>query len=100
MAPLRSSRSSMQGVLQPWPMAFGTAHGTEPRTPQKRTRIRSYPSRKTIARFPDPSGELSQQFLCSFRIAGQDAAEIFLRDAAQLGVGQGDHRRGPWFVEQ
>src|SRR6185436_16324728 len=35
--PVRSSVTSMHGVLQPWPMADGIAHGTDPRTPQNLT---------------------------------------------------------------
>ena len=48
IAPVRSSMISMHGVLQPCPMPLGTAHGTDPLTPLKRTRIaaddtRSFP---------------------------------------------------------
>ena len=39
--PLGSSTISTHGVLQPCPMEPGVAHGTEPRTPQNRTRMRS-----------------------------------------------------------
>ena len=34
-----SSTISTQGVLQPWPMDADVAYGTEPRTPQNRTRM-------------------------------------------------------------
>src|SRR5205085_9488219 len=44
VSPLCSSVSSMHGVLQPWPMAAGMAHGTEPRTPQNRTCISRLPT--------------------------------------------------------
>ena len=37
VSPVSSSEISMQGVLQPWPMAAGMAQGTDPRTPQNRT---------------------------------------------------------------
>src|SRR5436190_24301564 len=35
-----SSKISMQGVLQPWPIEAEVAYGTEPRTPKNRTRMR------------------------------------------------------------
>src|SRR4051812_7579688 len=34
-----SSKTSMQGVLQPWPIDDEVAYGTEPRTPKNRTRM-------------------------------------------------------------
>src|SRR4051794_34593020 len=37
--PVCSSVTSRQGVLHPCPMPDGVAHGTDPRTPQNRTRI-------------------------------------------------------------
>src|SRR5919197_291149 len=39
VSPRVSSDASRHGVLHPCPMAAGIAHGTDPRTPQKRTRM-------------------------------------------------------------
>src|SRR3954454_11292187 len=99
MAPVRWSRISMHGVLQPWMMPSGTDQGTDPRTPRNRTRIASGPGDALVRRL-DATRELAQQFLGAFRVLGQHVSEIVPRDAAQLRIRGGDHRRRSRLVEE
>src|SRR4051812_5963593 len=71
MPPVRSSKISMHGVLQPWMMPSGTDHGTEPRTPLNRTRIRSDSPGDPLVRRLDAARQLTQQFFGPLRIFRQ-----------------------------